>query len=116
MLPQTSVLQRPPAVSAIVPARNEEASIGSCVLSLLEQDEYREVLVADDGSTDGTAAAVRQIAGRDARVRLVGVPPLPPGWVGCGSRRPRPTPLSAARVRTINHGEFHLCLRTCQRL
>jgi glycosyltransferase involved in cell wall biosynthesis len=69
-------------VSAIVPARNEEASISGCVLSLLEQNDDLEVLVADDGSTDGTAAAVREIAGRDARVRLVAVPPLPPGWVG----------------------------------
>lgn len=82
MLSQNSVLQRPPAVTAIIPVRNEEASIGACVLSLLDQDDTLEVLVADDGSSDRTAAVVREIGARDRRVRLVSVPPLPPGWVG----------------------------------
>ncbi len=44
------------AVSIIVPARNEERNIRRCVTSLLEQDyDNYEVIVVDDGSTDGTA-------------------------------------------------------------
>lgn len=70
------------SISAIVPARDEERNIGACVESLLPQSGLAEILVADDDSTDGTAAVVRALAARDARVRLVTVPPLPPGWVG----------------------------------
>jgi hypothetical protein len=38
------------------------------------------ILVVDDGSADGTAAAVREVA--DHRVRLLDAGPLPPGWLG----------------------------------
>src|SRR5690348_2516060 len=44
-----------PLVSIIVPARNEERNIRRCVESLLEQSYPNyEVIVVDDGSTDGT--------------------------------------------------------------
>jgi len=48
-----------PPVSILVPARNEEATIAASVRSLL-QFEYPEfeVLVVNDGSTDGTLAAL----------------------------------------------------------
>ena len=42
-------------VSAIIPARNEEASIARTVESVAAQPEIKEVIVVDDGSTDGTA-------------------------------------------------------------
>jgi hypothetical protein len=41
-----------------------------------------EVLVLDDASSDRTAEIVNEIAVRDARVRLLHAPPLPPGWNG----------------------------------
>jgi hypothetical protein len=40
------------------------------------------VLVLDDHSTDATVQIVRDIIARDARVRLLSAPPLPPGWCG----------------------------------
>ena len=44
-----------PYVSVLLPVRNEKENIGPCLRSLLAQDypDY-EVLVLDDGSTDGT--------------------------------------------------------------
>src|SRR5207302_99138 len=50
-----------PAVSVIIPARNEAAHIGRCVRSVLAQDVSGglEVLVADGHSTDGTAQLAR---------------------------------------------------------
>lgn len=72
-----------PAVSVLVPARNEEASIGGCVASLLAQEyPLLEVLVLDDHSEDGTAAVVGAIERTDPRVRLVPGADLPEGWVG----------------------------------
>ncbi|MBM3668173.1 MAG: glycosyltransferase, partial [Actinobacteria bacterium] len=50
-----------PFVSVVVPVRNGEEMIGDCIASILACDypaESREVLVVDNGSGDGTAAAI----------------------------------------------------------
>ena len=70
-------------VSVLVPARDEERSIGECAGSLLAQDYPDfEVLVLDDGSTDRTAAIVRDLIGGNPRHRLLAGSPLPEGWTG----------------------------------
>jgi glycosyltransferase involved in cell wall biosynthesis len=69
-------------VSAIVPARNEEAVIAACVESLAAQKEIGEVLVTDDQSSDRTAEIVRSLSSQYPNVRLLAVTELPPGWVG----------------------------------
>ena len=72
-----------PAVSVLVPARNEAAAIERCVRAILaSRDVDLEVVVLDDASTDGTDAIVRQLAEQDARVRLIRGRPLPSGWCG----------------------------------
>lgn len=71
-----------PLVSVIVPARNEERSIGRCLATVLSFDYPSfEVIVADDGSTDRTAEIVLEVARADGRgrVRLV---PQDPGVEG----------------------------------
>ncbi|MDX2183621.1 MAG: glycosyltransferase [Gemmatimonadaceae bacterium] len=67
---------RPPSVTVLVPAYNEARVIGRTIDSLLAQ-EYPglEILVIDDGSTDGTAEAARAAAQRarasgDERARV----------------------------------------------
>jgi len=48
-------------VTVIVPARNEAANIRECLFSILQQDypdEWYDIIVIDDHSTDGTAAVV----------------------------------------------------------
>src|SRR5208283_2232841 len=68
-----------PIVSAIVPARNEEACLGACLESLAAQTGVSlEIIVVDDGSTDRT----REIAQSFPAVRVVDPDPLPPGWSG----------------------------------
>ncbi|WP_246508728.1 bifunctional polysaccharide deacetylase/glycosyltransferase family 2 protein [Actinocrinis puniceicyclus] len=49
-------------VSVIVPAYNEEAGIEATIRSLLRNDYPMEVIVVDDGSTDGTAAVAERFA------------------------------------------------------
>jgi glycosyltransferase involved in cell wall biosynthesis len=61
-----------PSVTVLVPARNEEASIGSCLDSLIAQ-RYRdlEIVVVDGDSDDATGRIVEDYAVRDPRIRLL---------------------------------------------
>ena len=73
-----------PAITAIVPARDEAAVIGQSIGSLLAQDypgPFRIILV-DDGSNDGTAAIARAAAGDSDRLDIVGGSTPPAGWTG----------------------------------
>ena len=70
-----------PALSVLIPARNEEANIAEAVAGVLaSQDVDVELIVLDDHSTDRTAAILAGIA--DRRLRVASAPPLPPGWSG----------------------------------
>src|SRR3974390_2098782 len=70
---------KPPEVTVVVPARNEQACLGSCLSSLTAQAGVTfEIIVVDDHSTDRT----REIAESFTEVRVISSPPLPPGWTG----------------------------------
>lgn len=74
-----------PAITVVVPARDETANIGACLRSLLVQQyptERLRIVVADDDSQDDTAAIVAAMAASDSRITLLAAPPLPPGWKG----------------------------------
>ena len=84
-LPVPDPVARPPGerVAVLVPARDEAAGIQDAVRALLAAVEGWtapvEIVVLDDGSTDGTGARVRELG--DPRVRVLdGVPP-PSGWL-----------------------------------
>src|SRR5271155_2771300 len=93
-MPATDTVSVRPAVSVIVPARNEEACLGACLQSLvLQKDDTQkdaaqngqsrvplEIIVVDDHSTDRT----RQIASSfsSSEVRVIEPGPLPAGWTG----------------------------------
>src|SRR4051812_41477808 len=63
------------SISIFFPAYNDEQTIGTLVRNALEiaprfTNDY-EVLVIDDGSSDGTAALIDELSQQDAHVRPV---------------------------------------------
>lgn len=72
-----------PAISVLIPARDEERGIVAAVESVLASTGVQfEIIVMDDCSTDRTAALVAELAQSDSRVRLEHAPSLPRGWNG----------------------------------
>ncbi|MFF2371029.1 glycosyltransferase family 2 protein [Agromyces sp. NPDC058110] len=59
------------AVSVIIPTYNRRHVVGRAIESVLAQTvPVGEVIVVDDGSTDGTAAYLESLAAADSRIRL----------------------------------------------
>src|SRR5579862_4987504 len=78
-MPSSEPVPIRPEVSIIVPARNEEVSLGACLASLVSQRGVDfEVIVVDDASSDRT----RDIALSFPGVQVVDPPPLGDGWTG----------------------------------
>lgn len=64
-----------PMVSVIVPVYNAESTLEACVGSILAQTfQDMEVILVDDGSTDGSAALLAKLAEDDSRVKVVTKP------------------------------------------
>jgi glycosyltransferase involved in cell wall biosynthesis len=69
-------------ISAIVPARNEEAVIAACIESLAAQPEIAEIIAVNDQSNDRTQEILQELAQRISRLRVVDADVPPAGWVG----------------------------------
>ena len=73
-------------VSVLLPLRDEAHRVEPCLVALLVAIDRcagrAELVVLDDGSTDGTADLVRRVVGAHPRVRLLDGAPLPEGWLG----------------------------------
>jgi glycosyltransferase involved in cell wall biosynthesis len=72
-----------PLFSVIIPTHNRCVLLDRCLRSVAAQtcDEF-EIIVVDDGSTDGTATLVAEWARRDARIRYL----FQPGRGACAAR------------------------------
>src|SRR5437899_8602523 len=83
-MPATQIVASRPLVSVIVPARNEEANLATCLASLVSQTGVSfEIIVVDDHSADRTqeiAVSFSETPGNN--VRVINSPPLPQGWTG----------------------------------
>ena len=73
-----------PFLSIVIPAYNEESRIAQTLDTVVDYVEGRgyswEVVVADDGSQDGTAGLVEAFAGENPNVRLVRLSHRGKGW------------------------------------
>lgn len=82
--PDPALSLEPPTVCLCIPVRNEAAELPAALDSWLAQDyPALQILVVDDGSTDGSTEILqqRQMA-RPARLRVLRNDALPPGWLG----------------------------------
>lgn len=106
---------QPPKVSVLVAAKDEEANIGSCATTFLDQNypDY-ELIIIDDRSSDRTSEILRSIQATDpngAKLHPLSVKELPPGWAGKNN---------AMRLGIESaQGEWYLlsdadCRQTCQ--
>lgn len=76
-----------PSVVAVVPARDEAATIGRVATSLIHQDYPGRfsIVIVDDHSQDATASIATQVAAENraaGRLRIVPSTSLPEGWTG----------------------------------
>lgn len=61
----------PLSCSVVIPCHNEEDNIEECIRRVPDMGAGTEVVVVDDGSTDGTRKRIQEVMHRDNRVRLV---------------------------------------------
>jgi glycosyltransferase involved in cell wall biosynthesis len=78
-IPEVTLDER---ITAIVPARDEETTIETCVRSLARQAEIAEIFVVNDQSTDRTAEIVRGLTGQIRNLQLLDAGDIPAGWLG----------------------------------
>ena len=109
----------PPAVSIVIPCRNEKGHIEACVRSILAQKlppgDF-EIIIADGMSDDGTRDILTRLVQQDARLRVIDNPgrTIPAGLnVLIGAARGR------IIVRMDAHTEYapdyvHQCLAVLQ--
>jgi chlorobactene glucosyltransferase len=72
-----------PAITVIVPARDEARDVEDTLRHLSRQDyPALEIVAIDDRSSDGTAAAIARAAADDPRVVVVHGSEPPAGWLG----------------------------------
>ena len=63
--------RKPLSCSVIIPCHNEEGNVEECVRRVPNMGTSTEIIIVDDGSTDGTRSRVLGIMDNDPRVRLV---------------------------------------------
>jgi glycosyltransferase involved in cell wall biosynthesis len=103
-----------PRVSVVIPCRNEGRHIAACLRGILASEPVPggfEVIVVDGMSDDETRAIVADIAGRDARVRMLDNPErTTPSGLNIGIRAARGAIIARVDAHTVYAPDY---LRQC---
>jgi glycosyltransferase involved in cell wall biosynthesis len=107
--------------TVLLPVRDEEKNVESCLMSLLNQTAQPEIAVIDDGSTDNTAAIVRSLQRNFGNLHLLEAGPLPSDWRGkvhalhVGSRAVETPWILSTDADTRHHSELLACAQSTAR-
>jgi glycosyltransferase involved in cell wall biosynthesis len=95
-----------PAITVIVPARNEEEALPASLASLIAQDYANlRIIAVDDRSTDASGSIMDGLAERHPdRLRVLHVRELPASWLG----KPHAMTIAARDAIAIDHPEYLL--------
>lgn len=111
-------LPRVPRLSVVVPACNEESTIGPALSSLLEQDyPDLEIVVINDRSTDRTGEILESMdeAG-DERLKVLHLKELPPDWLGKNHALCKGSEVATGELLLFTDADVHFApgaLRLC---
>jgi len=76
-------IQNSELISVLIPARNEENSIGFLLEAMYKtKNDNIEIIICNDHSTDNTEEIIRKYAKIDSRIRIIQSDFLPNGWLG----------------------------------
>ncbi|MEM9445301.1 MAG: glycosyltransferase family 2 protein [Verrucomicrobiota bacterium] len=72
-----------PLISILIPARNEENNLRSCLNSMVQQSYPKlEIFILDDQSTDKTPDIIKEFTKDDSRIAYLPGKKLPKNWTG----------------------------------
>lgn len=72
LVPEPSTPDSQPLLTVLIPIYNVESYLDECLQSVVTQSlEDMEILLIDDGSTDGSVSIAQRFAGQDSRIRLI---------------------------------------------
>jgi cellulose synthase/poly-beta-1,6-N-acetylglucosamine synthase-like glycosyltransferase len=95
-----------PAITVVVPARNEAEALPFCLESLLKQDYTNlKIIAIDDRSTDATGRIIADLVSQNgAKLKAIHVTELPAGWLG----KTHAMALAARHAIAVNHPDYLL--------
>jgi glycosyltransferase involved in cell wall biosynthesis len=100
----------PGGISVLIPARDEVENIERCVrAAAAARGPVAEIIVYDDGSTDGTTQVLAGLRSDVPRLSVIAGEGLPPGWVGKPHALHRLS--QAAHKDVLLHVDADVCLR-----
>jgi glycosyltransferase involved in cell wall biosynthesis len=66
---QSREINEPCCISVIMPVFNEASTVAAVIRAVLQQPTVRELLVVDDGSSDGSWQVLQDLSRSDARIK-----------------------------------------------
>ncbi len=98
------------SVTVLLPVRNEQSTVGPCVVGLMAQKDVKQlqVIIINDHSTDNTAEVLIEAIGADSRFTVIQSQGPRDGWLG------KVSALQVGFERSV--GEIIICLDADVRL